>query len=115
MTGMELYTAVNENLPLVSIVLNNSCLGMVRQWQEIFYEKRYSSTLLKPFDFVGFARSCGAEAETVTTCAEFSKALGEAAKAKKPFVIEAVINLCDLVIPMVAPGAVLHDFVDPLK
>ncbi|MGE4589969.1 MAG: biosynthetic-type acetolactate synthase large subunit [Acidaminococcaceae bacterium] len=113
MTGMELYTAVNENLPLVSIVINNCCLGMVRQWQEIFYDKRYSSTILTPFDFVAFARSCGAEGMTAKTCEEFKTALAQAKEAKKPFVIEAVIDQGDLVIPMVAPGAVLQDFVDP--
>lgn len=113
MTGMELYTAVNEGLPLISIVINNSCLGMVRQWQEIFYDKRYSSTLLTEFDFIAFARSCGADGIKATTCEEFKAALAEAKEAKKPFVIEAVIDQCDLVIPMVAPGAVLHDFVDP--
>ena len=113
MTGMELYTAVNEGLPLVSIVINNCCLGMVRQWQEIFYDKRYSSTILTPFDFVAFARSCGADGVTAKTCEEFKAALAQAKEAKKPFVIEAVIDQCDLVIPMVAPGAVLQDFVDP--
>ena len=113
MTGMELYTAVNEGLPLVSIVINNCCLGMVRQWQEIFYDKRYSSTILTPFDFVAFARSCGADGVTAKTCEEFKTALAQAKEANKPFVIEAVIDQCDLVIPMVAPGAVIHDFVDP--
>ena len=113
MTGMELYTAVNEGLPLVSIVINNWCLGMVRQWQEIFYDKRYSSTILTPFDFVAFARSCGADGVTAKTCEEFKAALAQAKEANKPFVIEAVIDQCDLVIPMVAPGAVIHDFVDP--
>ena len=113
MTGMELYTAVNEGLPLVSIVINNCCLGMVRQWQEIFYDKRYSSTSLTPFDFGAFARSCGADGVTAKTCEEFKAALAQAKEANKPFVIEAVIDQCDLVIPMVAPGAVIHDFVDP--
>lgn len=113
MTGIELYTAVNEGLPLVSIVINNCCLGMVRQWQEIFYDKRYSSTILTPFDFVAFARSCGADGMTAKTCEEFKVALAKAKEAKKPFVIEAVIDQGDLVIPMVAPGAVIHDFVDP--
>ena len=113
MTGMELYTAVNEGLPLVSIVINNCCLGMVRQWQEIFYDKRYSSTILTPFDFVAFARSCGADGVTAKTCEEFKAALAQAKEANKPFVIEAVIDQRDLVIPMVAPGAVIHDFVDP--
>ncbi|HIU64971.1 MAG TPA: biosynthetic-type acetolactate synthase large subunit [Candidatus Avacidaminococcus intestinavium] len=111
MTGMELYTAVNEKLPILSIVLNNACLGMVRQWQEIFYEQRYSSTLLLPFDFVAFAHSCGAQGMKVTTCAEFKKALAQFDERNGPFVIEVVIEQSDLVIPMVAPGAIINDFV----
>ncbi len=111
MTGMELYTASRENLPLISIVINNSCLGMVRQWQEIFYDARYSSTLLTEFDFIGFAKSCGANGRRVTTCAEFAEALAEAQKASKPFVIEVIVEQGDLVEPMVAPGAVIDDFV----
>lgn len=111
MTGMELFTAARENVPLISIVINNSCLGMVRQWQQLFYNERYSSTLLTEFDFIGFAASCGAEGKSVRTCAEFREALQEAKMAEKPFVIEAVIMQQDLVEPMVAPGAVLDDFV----
>ncbi|MEG0797734.1 MAG: biosynthetic-type acetolactate synthase large subunit [Acidaminococcaceae bacterium] len=113
MTGMELYTAVREGLPLISIIINNSCLGMVRQWQEVFYEERYASTLLAPFDFVGFARSCGARGATVTTGEEFTAALELAIKSKQAFVLEAVVNQGDLVLPMVAPGAALDDFVEP--
>ena len=111
MTGMELYTAVHEKLPLISIVLNNSCLGMVRQWQEIFYEKRYSSTLLPEFNFVACAEACGAQGVKVTTCEEFAEALALAEKSEQPFVIEAVIEQKDLVTPMVAPGALITDFV----
>ncbi len=111
MTGMELFTACRENVPLISIVINNSCLGMVRQWQQLFYNERYSSTLLTEFDFQNFAKSCGAEGRRALTCAEFKETLQEAAAAKKPFIIEAVIEQADLVEPMVAPGAVLDDFV----
>lgn len=111
MTGMELFTACRENVPLISIVINNSCLGMVRQWQQLFYNERYSSTLLTEFDFTGFAQSCGAQGRSVRTCEEFKEALQEAKTVKKPFVIEAVIMQQDLVEPMVAPGAVLDDFV----
>lgn len=111
MTGMELFTASRENLPLISIVINNSCLGMVRQWQQLFYEERYSATLLTEFDFVGFAKSCGADGVTVTTCEEFTKALEEAKGRTKPFLIEVQIAQSDLVEPMVAAGAVIYDFV----
>ncbi len=111
MTGMELFTAAREGKNLISIVINNSCLGMVRQWQQLFYGARYSATILTQFDFIGFARSCGADGARVTTCEEFAAALAQARKTGKPFVIETVISQGDLVEPMVAPGAVVDDFV----
>lgn len=114
MTGMELYTASREGLPLISIVVNNSCLGMVRQWQQLFYDARYSSTLLTEFDFISFAKACGADGARATTQEEFKAALTKAMAnkdKKQPFVIEAIIAQGDMVEPMVAPGAVLNDFV----
>ena len=111
MTGLEMFTASRENLPLISIVINNSCLGMVRQWQQLFYNERYSNTILTEFDFVGFAKSCGADGRTVTTCEEFTAALAEAQNRSKPFLIEVRIEQSDLVEPMVAAGAVIYDFV----
>ena len=111
MTGMEMFTASRENLPIISIVINNSCLGMVRQWQQLFYNERYSNTILTEFDFVGFAKSCGGDGVTVTTCEEFTKALAEAQGRTKPFLIEVQIEQSDLVEPMVAAGAVIYDFV----
>lgn len=111
MTGMELYTACRENKKLISIVINNSCLGMVRQWQQLFYDARYSATILSQFNFIGFARSCGADGMQATTCEEFAAALAKAKASSKPFVIEALIQQGDIVEPMVAPGAVLDDFV----
>ena len=113
MTGMELVTAVREKLPILSIVLNNNCLGMVRQWQHLFYGQRYSATILTPFDFVGFARSCGAEARRADDREGFLQALAEAATRTGPFLIEVTIPAEDLVFPMVAPGAAIHEFVSP--
>lgn len=115
MTGMELYTACREHKKIISIVINNSCLGMVRQWQHIFYNARYSSTILSEFDFIGFARSCGADGVRAATCEEFAQALEMAKKTDKPFLIEAFIQQGDIVEPMVAPGAVLDDFVKVSK
>lgn len=115
MTGMELYTAFREHKKIISIVINNSCLGMVRQWQHIFYNARYSSTILSEFDFIGFARSCGADGVRAATCEEFAQALEMAKKTDKPFLIEAFIQQGDIVEPMVAPGAVLDDFVKVSK
>lgn len=111
MTGMELFTAAREGKNLISIVINNSCLGMVRQWQQLFYDKRYSSTILTEFDFIGFAHSCGAGGRRAATCAEFKEALEQARKANKPFLIEAIVEQGDLVEPMVAAGAAVDDFV----
>lgn len=111
MTGMELFTAAREGKNLISIVINNSCLGMVRQWQQLFYGERYSSTILTEFDFIGFAHSCGAGGRRAATCAEFKEALAQARKANKPFLIEAIVEQGDLVEPMVAAGAAVDDFV----
>ncbi len=112
MTGMELYTAVREKRKLICVVVNNSCLGMVRQWQQLFYNARYSNTLLTEFDFAAFASSCGAAGKRVTDRAGFTAALAEARASEVPFVIDACIAQDDLVEPMVAPGAVLNDFVN---
>ena len=114
MTGMEMVTAVREKLPLLSIVLNNNSLGMVRQWQHLFYGQRYSATLLTPFDFVGFAHACGAQARRVEDQAGFMAALAEAADRSGPFLIEAGIPAEDMVFPMVAPGAAIDEFVGPV-
>ena len=115
MTGMELYTAAREGRKLISIVVNNSCLGMVRQWQHLFYDRRYSSTILTEFDFIGFATSCGGDGMRVTTCEEFTQALKTAQASEKPFVIEALVEQGDMVDPMVAAGAKINDFVDTFR
>lgn len=111
MTGMELYTACCEQKKLLSIVINNSCLGMVRQWQQLFYQGRYSATLLKNFDFIGFARSCGSNAVRVTTREEFTRAILQYKNGGEPLLIEVVIAQENMVEPMVAPGSALEDFV----
>jgi len=111
MTGMELYTAVNEHLPLITIVLDNCSLGMVRQWQQVFYQNRFSSTLLPRFDFVGFAHSCGAEACRVENLQEFTAAFEVALHNIKPSVIVVALPTEQLVTPMLIPGATLNDYV----
>nr|WP_092073326.1 biosynthetic-type acetolactate synthase large subunit [Dendrosporobacter quercicolus]NSL49935.1 biosynthetic-type acetolactate synthase large subunit [Dendrosporobacter quercicolus DSM 1736]SDM57041.1 acetolactate synthase, large subunit [Dendrosporobacter quercicolus] len=112
MTGMELYTAVNEQLPVISVIINNRCLGMVRQWQQLFYRDRYSCSLLPAFDFTAFAASCGAAAHTASSQAEFRKAFGHALQAKVPTVIVANIDQQLLVEPMVSPGEPINAFLD---
>lgn len=112
MTGMEMYTAVGEKLPIITIVLNNQVLGMVKQWQDVFYDKRFSSTLLKPFDFVKFAEACGAKGCKADSKEDFLSALQYAKKQSQPFLLEVTIDPCDMVEPMVAPGAAIDEFVE---
>ena len=112
MTGMELYTAVEQQLPMISVVVNNRSLGMVRQWQQLFFQARYSSTLLPDFDFITFAHACGAEAERVSNQADFARAFARAVQYGKPFVIVADIPPEDLVTPMIAPGTSLDQYVE---
>lgn len=113
MTGMELYTAVRENLPLLIVVVNNFCLGMVRQWQHLFYERRYSSTILdRGFDFVGFAQSCGAQGLRAETCEEYLDALEKVKNMEGVVLLEVRIPCSEMVEPMVAAGKSIDDFVD---
>ena len=109
----ELATAARQNLPLIEVIVNNHVLGMVRQWQTLFYEKHYSATVLDDgVDYVKLAEAMGAEARRVTTRGEFEAALKEALACKKPFVIDAIIDADDKVWPMVAPGAPISECFD---
>ncbi|EAX48008.1 acetolactate synthase, large subunit, biosynthetic type [Thermosinus carboxydivorans Nor1] len=112
MTGMELYTAVNEKLPLICVILNNQALGMVRQWQKLFFQERYAATNLVPFDFVGFVRSFGIEAYKASTPDEFAAAFQQALGGAGPTVIIADIDPDCLVTPMVRPGEPIHKFLE---
>ena len=104
-------TASREKLPIIEIVVNNHVLGMVRQWQTIFYEKRYSATVLDDgVDYVKLAEAMGASAYRVTSQDEFRDALSEAMRSEKPVLIDCIINSDDKVWPMVAPGAPIDQF-----
>lgn len=129
MNIQELATAVLEELPIISCVFNNSVLGMVRQWQKLFYGKRYSMTCLRsgaacrgkcgevecpPYtpDFVKLAESYGAKGIRVTKKEEIRPAFEEAAKSKKtPYIIEFLIDPEDLVYPMIQPGGTLKEMI----
>ena len=101
----EIATAVRYNIPIIQIVINNHVLGMVRQWQTLFYDKRYSNTILNDsVDFVKLAEAMGADAYRVTSIKEFEDAFRKAQAAGKPVVIDCIINEDDKVWPMVAPG-----------
>ncbi|MCR4831874.1 MAG: biosynthetic-type acetolactate synthase large subunit [Pseudobutyrivibrio sp.] len=107
----EMATASRENLPIIEIILNNHVLGMVRQWQTIFYEKRYSATVLDDgVDYVKLAEAMGATGYRVTTREEFNNALSEAMRSEKPVLIDCIIDSDDKVWPMVAPGAPINEF-----
>ena len=102
----EIATAVRQKLPLIEVIVNNHVLGMVRQWQDLFYEKRYSATVLDDgVDYVKLAEAMGATGYRATTREAFNEALKAALAAKTPVVIDCVIGCDDKVWPMVAPGA----------
>ena len=106
----EVATATRYNIPVIEIVINNHVLGMVRQWQNLFYGQRYSQTVLEDsVDFAKVAEAMGAKAYTVRTCEEFDAALKEAISLNIPVVIDAQIGKDDKVFPMVAPGAPISD------
>ena len=106
----ELATAAREKLPLIEIVVNNHVLGMVRQWQDLFYEKRYSATVLDDgMDYVKLAEAMGAEGYRACSREEFDQALEKALKSGKPVLIDCVIDRDDKVFPMIAPGAAISE------
>ena len=109
----ELATASRSNVHVIEIVINNHVLGMVRQWQTLFYDKRYSNTVLNDgVDFVKVSEGLGCTAFRVTTVKEFEDALTKAIAGEGPYVIECVIGQDDKVWPMVAPGAAIETCFD---
>lgn len=109
----ELATASRQKLPLIEVIVNNHVLGMVRQWQTLFYKQYYSATVLDDgVDYVKIAEAMGAAARRVTTQEEFNAAFQEALESKTPFVIDAIVDSDDKVWPMVAPGAPINECFD---
>ncbi len=109
----ELATATRYNIPIIEVVINNSVLGMVRQWQTLFYGERYSFTVLDDqVDYVKLAEAMGAKAYKVTKKEEFEPALREAIELNIPCLIDCHIEKDDKVFPMVSPGASLLDTFD---
>ena len=112
MNNMEIATAVSNNLPLVMVIVNNGVLGMVRQWQNLFYEERYSETTLnRKTDFVKLAEAHGAKGYRATTRAEFDEVIKIALESKTPVLIDYIINCDKKVFPMVAPGAPINQII----
>ncbi|MCH5252029.1 MAG: biosynthetic-type acetolactate synthase large subunit [Lachnospiraceae bacterium] len=109
----EIATATRYNIPIIQIIFNNHALGMVRQWQTLFYGKRYSQTILEDkVDYCKVSEAMGAKAIRVTKKEEFDDALRRAMAAGEPMVIEVVIDHDEKVWPMVAPGAPIEESFD---
>lgn len=109
----EIATATRYGIPIIQVVVNNHVLGMVRQWQTLFYGKRYSHTVLNDsVDFVKLAEAMGAKAYRVTSKEELKPVLEEAIALNAPVVIDCQINCDDKVYPMVSPGAPIQDAFD---
>jgi acetolactate synthase-1/2/3 large subunit len=108
----ELATAVTYKIPVVIVLMNNGVLGMVRQWQTLFFGKRYSNTILdRKTDFVKLAQAFGADAYLAETPVEFKQAFETALQAGKPVVIDTRIDKDQFVLPMLPPGGAIDDII----
>ena len=108
----ELATAVHERIPLVILLLNNGVLGMVRQWQTLFFDKHYSNTVLdRATDFVALSKAFGADGVRVTNLDGLDSALSTAFKSDGPYLIECIIDKDEFVLPMLPPGGSMDDII----
>ena len=115
MTGSELFTLASNNIPVVSVVFNNSGLGMIRQLQTVQFNKRFMACECPGYvDFVKYAEAFGLEGEHVTTPEDFAAAVKRGLDKDHTYVIEVDINPKDMVVPMVAPGKGVDEFVQGL-
>lgn len=109
----ELATASRYNIPVIEVVINNHVLGMVRQWQTLFYAERYSATMLNDkVDFVKVAEGLGCKGIRVTKKEDLEAALKEAIAYGGPVLLDCQIDSDEKVFPMVAPGAAIEDAFD---
>ena len=101
----EMATAVHEHLPIVILILNNGVLGMVRQWQTLFYNKHYSSTILdRQTDFVALAKAFGGDGSRAETPEELDHAFQKAFASDGPYLIDCFVDKDEVVLPMLPPG-----------
>ena len=108
----ELATAVTYNIPIVILLMNNGVLGMVRQWQTLFFDKHYSNTVLdRKTDFVQLTKAFGADGERVASVAELEKALENAFNCSGPYVIDCAVDKDEFVLPMLPPGGSMDDII----
>lgn len=113
MNMQELATAMQDDIPVIVAIMNNGYLGMVRQWQELFFDKRYSFTCIKgSVDFVKLAEAFGALGIRVTKEEEVKPAIEKAIKANKPTVIDFIVECEENVSPMVPAGAAINEILD---
>ena len=116
MTLQELATAVTYNVPIVILIMNNGVLGMVRQWQTLFYDKHYSNTVLnRKTDFVELAKAFGADGMAATNLDELENALEKAFSYNGTFVVDCLIDKDEFVLPMLPPGGSMDDIMTELE
>ncbi len=116
MSLQELATAVTYNIPVVILILNNSVLGMVRQWQTLFFDKHYSNTTLnRKTDFAAVAKAFGADGEKVLTEEELDEAFIHAFNNNGPYVIDCSIDKDEFVLPMLPPGGSMDDIITKME
>jgi len=107
----ELATAVSQNLPLLIVIFNNGVLGMVRQWQTMFYDRHYSHTTLnRKTDFAALARAFGAKGKKITRLAELERALYNP-PSDTPLVLDCQLDMDEFVLPMIPPGGSVNDLI----
>ena len=112
----ELATAVSQGTPLVIVIMNNGVLGMVRQWQTLFFDKHYSNTTLnRQTDFVKLAEAFGAKSARAFTTDELEAAAKEAFAYNGTFVIDCAVDCDEFVLPMLPPGGSIDDIITEIK
>jgi len=112
----ELATAVTYNVPVVILLMNNGVLGMVRQWQTLFFDKHYSNTILnRKTDFPALAKAFGADGEAVSTVEQLDAALAKAFSHNGPYLIDCRIDKDEFVLPMLPPGGSMDDIIVKLE
>ena len=112
----ELATAVTYNVPVVILLMNNGVLGMVRQWQTLFFDKHYSNTVLnRKTDFTALAKAFGADGEAVSSVEQLDTALTKAFSQEGPYLIDCRIDKDEFVLPMLPPGGSMDDIIVKLE
>ena len=112
----ELATAVSQELPITVVIMNNGVLGMVRQLQTIFYDRRYSNTTLdRRTDFAKLAEAFGAKGGRAASVSELEKLADEALGCNTPFIIDCAVDSDELVLPMLPPNGSVDDIITEIK